>query len=229
MPKLLLNQRKISQEFARLTKRDANDALYSSINAHGAKVDISGEAKHSLPPGYRLLRVDGRQAAESHGEIFEIALLNDLTKQIVYYNQVVITEIVDLNCRPASQMLVWRSTDQQHSSVLRDLASNVFFNYVLERYDVILSDNTHTSDGQFFWKRQMSSALARNLFVYFYRMLEAKLERIPDQAALDDLDDTLWGDDDPYSYHLAIISKVELPAEITVESLVAPSETTVST
>jgi len=217
MPKLLLNQRKISQDFARLTKREANAALYHAINCHPGKVDISGEAKHSLPPGYRLLRVDGRELREDEGETFEIALLNDITEQVAYYNQVVVTQIVDLNCRPATQMLVWRSPDQQHGSVLRDLASNVFFNYILERYDVIVSDNSHTGDGQFFWQRQMSMALARGLYVYFYRMLEAKLERILDQEALGELSEALWSEDDPYEYHLAIISRVELPADVRVE------------
>lgn len=229
MPKLQLSQRKISQDFARLTRREANAALYLSVDAHPRKIDISAEARHSLPPGYRLLRVDGRApAVAAQDDTFEIVLINDITKQVAYYNQVVVTQIVDLRCRPASQMLVWRSPDQSHSAALRDLASNVFFNYVLERYDVILSDNTHTGDGKFFWQRQMSSALARNLYVYFYRMMEARLEQILNQAALDELDETLWGDDDPFAYHLAIISKIELPAEITVEVQEDPTLDTVA-
>ena len=216
MPKLLRNPRKINLDFARLTKQEANAALYLQINAHLSAIDIASEVQHPIPPGYRLLRLDGR---EGSSDTFEIALLNDVTRQVVYYNHVALLQMVDLNCRPASQMMVWRSSDQAHEAVLRDLAGRVFFNYILERYDVILSDNSHTGAGQFFWKRQMSAALARGLYVYFYRMMLSQLERIENQAALDELDDSLWGDDDPYEYHLAVISRVELPADTTIEDL----------
>lgn len=222
MPKLLLNERKINQDFAKLTKRDANKSLYDAMTTTAPSVlvtPIERAAKHTLAPGYRLVRVDGREPEINGFPTFEIALLNDITQQVVYYNHVIITQVSDLNCRPASQMMVWRSSDQKHEAVLNNLANNVFFNYILERYDVILSDSSHTGQGQFFWKRQMSSALARGLYVYFYRMLEAQLEPILNQEALDELDESLWGEDDRYSHHLAIISRINLPTDLSLEIL----------
>jgi len=126
---------------------------------------------------------------------FEIALLNDLTKQVAYYNKVVAAKLLELHGRSATELLVWRSSDQQHSQALRDLASNVLFNYVLERHIVVLSDSTH------FYKRLMSSALARYLYVYLYHMQEARLERISDQVALDDAGP---------EHYIAVLSKFEL-------------------
>ena len=216
MPKLLVSRREITKTFAYVERTAENHALYLELSGVEARADISAEVRHSIPPGYHLVRVDGRVGSEA-GKCFEIALLNDLTQAVVYYNKVIITELVDQNCRPATQMLVWRSTDAQHGPVLRDLPSNVFFNYILERYDVILSDQNQTREGHTFWQRHMSLALARNLHVYYYRMLSASLQPIANQQELDDLTDVIWGEADGQEDHLALISRVQLPLQLTVQ------------
>ncbi|WP_090900941.1 hypothetical protein [Azotobacter beijerinckii] len=216
MPKLLLNQREIRKEFAHLTRREDNERLYLEIDSQPDKTDISAEVRHALAPGYRLLRIDERETSLVH-ENFEIALLNYVTRTVVYYNKVIMAGVVDLDCRPATQLLVWRSADQLHSAVLRDLPKDVFFNYILERYDVILSDDARTGEGHFFWRRQLSTALALKLCVYLYKKMGATLLPIPDQAALDELDEEICGEDAQHEHHLAIISKVELPAGLVAE------------
>lgn len=212
MPRLIVKDNEVIQLFSHLMVREENARLYDSLVGAENCIDISADAQCVMAPGYRLLRVDHRTRPSS--DRFEIALVNDVLKSIAYYNQVVITGIVDLNCRPATQNLVWRSTDSRHSLVLRDVAQKVFFNYILNRYDVILSDNHQTGEGKFFWQRQMSTALALGLHVYYYQMLNASLVEIPDQDALDGLADQLWSENDDQQYHLALISKVILPVGI---------------
>jgi len=214
MPKLMVRNPEIREAFAHLMRTADNARLYGGLTEAEQISDISADAQCILAPGYRLLRIDHRTRPTS--DEFEIALVNDVEKSVVYYNRVVISAIVDLNCRPATQNLVWRSPNAQHSAVLRDVAQKVFFHYILERYDVILSDNQQTHEGKFFWQRQMSNALALNLHVYYYQMLTASLKPIANQDELNDLEDQLWSEDDGQEYHLALISKVALPAELLV-------------
>lgn len=215
MPKLIVKREEIRQEFAHLVRTEDNARLYQRLSNETRLSDISAEAKNPVPPGYRLLRIDPAPGTAIHE--FEIALLNDVEQTVVYYNRVSVTGISDLNCRPATQMLVWRSQNALHQMVLRDLAKNIFFNYILEHYDVILSDNNQTAEGKFFWQRQMSQALAYNIHVYYYQMMTAELQPIADQAALDNLEDKLWAEEDDKQYHLALISKVALPANLLVD------------
>ncbi|MBC3348389.1 hypothetical protein HU811_17270 [Pseudomonas sp. SWRI196] len=214
MPRLIVKDSEVVKIFAHLMVREENARLYDSLVVAEAVSDISADAQCILAPGYRLLRINHRVRPSS--DRFEIALVNDLLKSVVYYNQVVISNIVDLNCRPATQNLVWRSADSRHSAVLRDVAQKVFFNYILNRYDVILSDNQQTGEGKFFWQRQMSNALALGLHVYYYQMLTASLIDVPDQDALDSLSDQLWSESDDQQYHLALISKIALPAGVSL-------------
>ncbi|WP_455917388.1 hypothetical protein [Pseudomonas cerasi] len=214
MPKLIVQHTEIRKAFAHLVRSADNAHLYNLLTGAERTIDISADAQCILAPGYRLLRVDHRVRPSS--DEFEIALINDLERSVVYYNRVVISNIVDLNCRPATQNLVWRSANAQHAAVLRDVAQKVFFNYILDRYDVILSDNQQTGEGKFFWQRQMSNALALGLHVYYYQMLTADLEPINNQEDLNNLEDQLWAEDDAQEYHLALISKVPLPAELLV-------------
>ncbi|HHH9441205.1 TPA: hypothetical protein ACP32N_003142 [Pseudomonas aeruginosa] len=215
MPRLLVKPSEIRASFAHLVRSEDNARLYAELSAAEQVQDISGEAQCLMAPGYRLIRIDHRVRPSS--DDFEIALLNDVEKYVVYYNKVVISMILDLNCRPATQNLVWRSTHAQHALILRDVAQKVFFNYVLAHYDVILSDNNQTGEGKHFWQRQMSNALAFGFHVYYYQMMTASLQPIPTQADLDDLEDQLWSEEEDKQFHLALISKIVLPAELLVE------------
>ncbi|AUF99813.1 hypothetical protein CXQ81_04145 [Pseudomonas sp. 09C 129] len=214
MPKLLVNHSDIREAFAHLMRSAENTNMYGNLTGSQRISDISADAQCVLAPGYRLIRVDHRMRPTS--DEFEIALVNDIEHSVVYYNRVVISAIADLNCRPATQNLVWRSPNAQHAAVLRDVAHKVFFNYVLERYDVILSDNQQTGEGKFFWQRQMSNALAFGLHVYYYQMMTALLQPILTQDDLNNLEDQLWSEHDDQQYHLALISKVELPAALLI-------------
>lgn len=212
MPKLLVKPSEIIELFSHLEKTEDNSRFYEALSAAEKVSDISADAQCVMALGYRLLKVEHR--LRPNGDEFEIALLNDVDRSVVYYNKVSITDIIDLNCRPATQNLVWRSTNARHDDVLRDTARKVFFNYILQRYDVILSDNQQTGEGRHFWQRQMSYAIALGLHVYYYQMMTAQLQPIPTQDALGELRDMLWSEADEQQYHLALISRVALPAEL---------------
>ncbi|KAA1181283.1 hypothetical protein [Photorhabdus heterorhabditis] len=209
MPKRLVNPDKVNEVFVHLNEGRDNRALYTTLmNGSDITSQINGLL---LAPGYRMVRVDGRLEdwiSQSH---FELALLNDVSQEVVYYNRVIIQPDVVLSCRPVTQILVWRILKREHRVVLRDLAGKVFFDYLLESYNVIVSDMNQTHDGISFWQARMYDALAYNMHVYAYDMITCELHKILSDKEIASKESWLWGDPEHHQNRLAIISKSELP------------------
>ncbi len=107
MPQQLLNPAKVTEVFAHLNETPDNRALYSElVNGNDVTSDVKGV---SLAHGYRVVRVDDRKKGEIPQAHFELSLINDLTEEVVYYNRVIIQPDSYLNCRPVTQILVWRT------------------------------------------------------------------------------------------------------------------------
>ncbi|QTL40605.1 hypothetical protein HGO23_04240 [Xenorhabdus budapestensis] len=211
MPQRLIHPEKVNEVFAHLNESSDNRALYSSLMVGE---DITSQIKGlSFSPGYRMVRVDNRLTGKISQSHFELALINDISKEVAYYNRVVIQPDVVLNCRPVTQILVWRIRTPQHRAVLRDLAGRVFFDYLLERYNVIVSDMNQTNDGMAFWQDRMYDALMYNLHVYAYDMITCELRKVETQDDVSRQEMWLWGDPEHHQNRLAIISKNELPIE----------------
>ncbi|BET97287.1 hypothetical protein [Xenorhabdus taiwanensis] len=209
MPQRLVRPEKINEVFAHLNESSDNHTLYASLMGGS---DITGQIKGlSLSPGYRMVRIDNRLTDKISQSHFELALINDISKEVAYYNRVVIQPDVVLNCRPVTQILVWRIRTPQHRAALRDLAGKVFFDYLLERYNVIVSDMNQTNDGMAFWQDRMYDALMYNLYVYAYDMITCELRKILTQDDVSRQEMWLWGDPEHHQNRLAIISKSELP------------------
>ncbi|CDG16504.1 hypothetical protein [Xenorhabdus doucetiae] len=209
MPKRLVIPEKINEVFAHLNESSDNRTLYASLmDGEDIAIHIKGL---SLAPGYRMVRVDNRLADKITQSHFELALINDISKEVAYYNRVVIQPDIELNCRPVTQILVWRIRTPQHRAVLRDLAGKVFFDYLLEHYSVIVSDMNQTNDGMAFWQDRMYDALVYHLHVYAYDMITCELRKILTQDDVSRQERWLWGDPEHHQNRLAIISKNELP------------------
>ncbi|TDB44107.1 hypothetical protein [Photorhabdus luminescens] len=209
MPKRLVNPEKINEVFAHLNENSDNHTLYIALSKG---IDITDQINGlALAPGYRMVRVDGRLSDRISQSHFELALLNDVSKEVAYYNRVVIQPDVVLNCRPVTQILVWRIRTPQHRAALRDLAGKVFFDYLIDQYNVIVSDMNQTTDGMAFWQDRMYDALAYNMHVYAYDMITCELRKILTQNDVSRQESWLWGDPEHHQNRLAIISKNELP------------------
>ncbi|MBD2779792.1 hypothetical protein [Xenorhabdus szentirmaii] len=209
MPKRLINPEKINEVFAYLNESSDNHTLYTSLmEGENVASQIKGLL---LPPGYRMVRVDDRLADKISQSHFELALINDISKEVAYYNRAIIQPDAMLNCRPVTQILVWRIRTPQHRAALRDLAGKVFFDYLLERYNVIVSDMNQTNDGMSFWQGCMYDALMYNLHVYTYDMITCELRKILTQDDVSRQEMWLWGAPEHHQNRLAIISKSELP------------------
>lgn len=209
MPQQLLIPAKVTEVFAHLNETQDNRALYSElVNGNDVTLEVKGI---SLAPGYRVMRVDNRNTKTIPQEHFELALINDLTEEVVYYNRVIIQPDNYLNCRPVTQILVWRTQKPKHRAVLHDFAGIIFMNYLLERYDVIVSDRNQTHEGMSFWQARMYDALEQGLYLYAYDMMTCELRHLTNEIELEKGETWLWGDLEHYQNRLAIISKFSLP------------------
>lgn len=206
MLETLISQPDCRAVSAQLSRSATNSGLYWTLSDVIHLADISAEVKCSIASGYRLIRVGQRVCMNDAG--FEIALLNDVDASVAYYNRVETAAIPESNPRPAALCFVWRSPDARHAAVVREVAQSVFFNYIVERYDVILSDNHEVGEGRFFWQRQASTAIAYGLCVSYIRLTE-RLQPITTQEALNDLIDELWDEPEELDNHLMLVSKHE--------------------
>ncbi|BEN44459.1 MULTISPECIES: hypothetical protein [unclassified Serratia (in: enterobacteria)] len=207
MPGKLVNAIKVNEVFAHLNESQDNRALYSVL-ANGQEISIEGI---TVSPGYRIVRVDDRLKDKINQAHFELALINDVSEDVAYYNRVVIQPDCFLNCRPVTQVLVWRTQKREHRKELHDFAGSIFLSYLLEKYDVIVSDMNQTHDGMSFWQARMYDALAFGLKVYAYDMMTCDLHEIKTDDDVGRYEQWLWGEPEHYQNRLAIISKQALP------------------
>jgi len=207
MPCKLVNAVKVNEVFAHLNETEDNCALYSALS-RGEEIEIRGL---TLSPGYRIVRVEDRLKGKIPQSHFELALVNDVSEDVAYYNRVVIQPDRFLNCRPVTQVLVWRTQKPKHRKELHDLAGTIFLDYLLENYDVIVSDMNQTHDGMSFWQARMYDAIQYGLKVYAYDMITCEINEIKSDDEVGHYEQWLWGDPEHYQQRLAIISKLELP------------------
>ncbi|MCJ8601076.1 hypothetical protein MWH03_00580 [Klebsiella pneumoniae] len=212
MPQKLLNPADVQKTFAMLTVDAKNRQLLTSL-APWDEVQEIGYL--SLPPGYELVRVDNRLQGEGIlQEHFELALINTVSDEIVYYNRVIVQPDAYLNYMPVTQILIWRSPKPSHRPALRDLPGKIFSSYLLEKYNVIITDRHQTNDGMNFWQTRLYEALASNRYIYGYDMITCELRHVSDEASLGSSLEWLWGDEEHHQDRLAIISVLPLPRNI---------------
>ncbi|KAB7676579.1 hypothetical protein [Plesiomonas shigelloides] len=211
MPQRLQDITKVTEIFGHLNETPDNHALYSDMV--GGR-EIAHEVKDVvLPPGYRIVRVDNRKKEVIPQEHFELALINDVTSEVVYYNRVIIQPDSFLKCRPVTQILVWRTQKPKHRAILHNFAGIIFMKYLLERYDVIVSDRNQTYEGMSFWQARMYDALELGLHLYAYDMITCELRELKNETELEQGNTWLWGDAEHFQDRLAIISKHKLPVD----------------
>ncbi|PHM69040.1 hypothetical protein [Xenorhabdus kozodoii] len=208
MPLHLENIDKVAADFSHLNESERNRALYDVLNPLANEI-VKDVDELILPPGYRLIRVDNRLTlGRTH---FELALLCDITNEVVYYNKVIITNDVELNCRPVSQVLIWRTKKPTHNAALIGLASKIFFHYLIKSYDVVASDVNQTTEGMSFWQARMYEALQYRLYVYGYDVMSGEVRQISNEDEVGYYQSWLWGNAEHYMNRLAIISRIALP------------------
>lgn len=206
MPRNYTAQSKIDADFKNYNDDTLNRHEYLKIANLSSKKDISKEAQVFFPPSYSLVRLD---IDETH---FQIALVCDADQSVVYFIKALIWSDIFLNGKPVTQTLIWRTNNVIHKRVTSGVTEDIFFNYLIQYYNIIASDANHTIEGRNFWIRQMGMALLKGLYVYRYDLLESSLVQVLDHSVVRNNSIDMWGDTQEYETILAVISKLELPS-----------------
>jgi hypothetical protein len=83
-----------------------------------------------------------------------ISLIDRETKTLVFYSYLIEVNNPDGPGYGITQISVWRATSDTNTVGM----ANRVFNYVLDKFGTVISDDIHTPEGKEFWKRQMIDA-----------------------------------------------------------------------
>lgn len=111
----------------------------------------------------------------SYGD--RILLLNHNRQTIDYYVKTVDVKIKRLG-QHVVQVEVWRSNDIG----VNGIAKKVFFDYLLPRRHVMVTDRMQTPDGKRFWIDVVEKAFNNSMYVYIYDMNTGDLIEVNDSA-----------------------------------------------
>lgn len=109
------------------------------------------------------------------------------------------------------QSLVW--TDPEvHQEYLVGVASKIFFNFLLPKFHVILTDSQQTWKGRRFWENSIGAALKKKLNVYFFDFANSNLIELHDFNDLYDYQKKydIWGLTKSYEMRRMVISDKKL-------------------
>lgn len=142
-------------------------------------------------------------------------------QKISYYMQTVLKEedaphsadkIDDLIPTYIYQSLVW--TDPiLHELYLSGIPKQVFFEYLLPEFHVVITDSCQTWYGKRFWQYRITNAIQMGLFVYFYDFKEKILLRLNEIDDLNRIDKAhnVWRNSNELSEcKRMVISDIEL-------------------
>jgi hypothetical protein len=109
------------------------------------------------------------------------------------------------------QSLVW-TLDIVHGEYLVGVASKIFFDYLLPKFEVIVTDSEQTWKGQRFWKISIGTAINKGLNVYFYDFANHNIQQLTDTDELDDYQAKydIWGIKPAHEMKRMVISNKKL-------------------
>lgn len=177
--------------------------------------EINELAGLKVDPRYRLVRVD-RRLGPAKNE-FEVALVDDIEMSVAFYDKVTLVCVPEVSSRLLARNSIWRSASSRHSPALRDISQQVFFNYIVQHYDIFLAADTMTDGGNFNWHRQVSRAIEKGLYAFVYDPTTQALQSIPTQGALNDLLDQAWSDTNHEALR-AVISLSPLASRLEIDN-----------
>lgn len=156
------------------------------------------------PAGYRLvMSLDGKQCR---------LLKDDIT---AYAVKIVTGKFVVPGKQHCTQVMVWRTFMPEYQDALQGLAKRIFA-WLLETYEIVVSDNEQTADGRRFWEYRISEAIADpeyEVMIWDGTKEDDELQRITSEAEfVSKWSPYAWGTDPEIHQHrLLVISKIKSP------------------
>lgn len=125
------------------------------------------------------------------------------TPHILYYLKYEINHLNILNCDAAQQVAVWK----EHGGETNDIASEMFFTFLLPLVGCIVTDLYQTTYGKRFWLDRVADAIKIGLKVLYINTDTNKITTINDMNKLKSLQKEIWGDGEQYQHRRVVIAK----------------------
>ncbi|MCX8941247.1 hypothetical protein [Vibrio parahaemolyticus] len=200
MPQVFSDPKEMKHDFAFLANSERNRQLFHEIRACATPIRPEYIV---IPTGCMLMR------EEVEGKGFNLALILESEKAVLYYCKVVYVKDDALELDGVTQALVWRNRMKpSYKQATHEFVSDIFSKYLIEKYNVIVSDVYHSYGGMFMWQEQLASAIERNdREVSIYNQIDATIEKI-DKESFNVFLDSLWSDDESRLHIRAVIKMI---------------------
>lgn len=168
-----------------------------------------------------LLQDKSRELVKNFSEdvnLYEIrnqfVLIDEKERSIIYYMKWKEIFHKFINHQAASQVLVWRDKNKPYENIAKD----IFFEYLLPKYKVVITDALQSPDGRTFWIRRIGNAFSLGLNVYYLSLLQTSADKTRELIKIDSVADferlnkekNFWGETEKFKTRKLIISSIEL-------------------
>ena len=109
-----------------------------------------------------------------------------------------------------TQVAVWRNLDIY---LTRKFPTYIFFNMLLPKYGVVMTDSQQTRAGRTFWQARIGDAIHKNLYVYTFDQNTRELQRLHNTDDLDNAAPYIWARDPKFRTRRVLISQTPLTLE----------------
>jgi hypothetical protein len=118
------------------------------------------------------------------------------------------------NSNPVIGDFVWQTSVWRGAANIVHLPTEIFFDYLIVKYQTIITDSKQSWDGKRFWLDRINDAFDRNLNVYYFDFSQNKLQRIDSKKEwipfYKEHQSEIWGKSDLAQMKRMVISNKEL-------------------
>lgn len=160
-----------------------------------------------LPVGYRLLK-------SLYGEEYRIVTTDEGQPYTAYAVKLQFQNEITFPHGAATQVMVWRTPRTVHQPVISGFPQ-LFFQWLLNEYDIVVSDSEQTGDGQRFWLRMIDWAYSMQYQISVADGTVGEAWQLTPVASYAELEARwitfAWGDDkNVHPHRRLVISKVKV-------------------
>ncbi|CDH25586.1 hypothetical protein [Xenorhabdus bovienii] len=140
-------------------------------------------------------------------------ITKDAKPETVYAVKLIFRKDIVIDKETCTQIMVWRTFSPEHQDAVGGFPRR-FFRFLLENYNIIVTDEEQTGDGKRFWQIMIAWAMSVGYYVYVSDggEMDRPLMAVSNMDELLERWDTFcWGGDtDLHRHRLIVISKEAL-------------------
>ena len=203
MPRNCIYNDKVARSHDFLNHQQLNKARYDELMAM-SQVSVNEIIRSSLIVGSEFKRI------ELNEKQFLIVLFDHYDREIAFHVTGTILDDVVLNEKPSVQLWIWKSIKPRHKAMIADLSEQILLEYLLERFNIIASDNHANLQGRNFWNEMASIVIDKALYAYRFKRGSRSVHEIANHEELVTNRCNLWGEGPDFSNVLLVLTDDEI-------------------